>query len=51
VGNVNTIKTRIIDPTIQEVMKASTARYTAEELITKRQAVSDDTIAELQDRL
>ena len=33
-------KERIIDPAIQEVMKAVTAQYTAEELITKRPAVS-----------
>ncbi|MFT7197127.1 MAG: regulator of protease activity HflC (stomatin/prohibitin superfamily) [Marinoscillum sp.] len=33
-------KDRIIDPAIQEVMKAVSARYTAEELITKRPAVS-----------
>jgi regulator of protease activity HflC (stomatin/prohibitin superfamily) len=40
-------KERIIDPAIQEVMKAVTARYTAEELITKRPAVS----AEMKDAL
>lgn len=40
-------KARIIDPAIQEVMKAVTARYTAEELITKRPAVS----AEMKDAL
>jgi len=40
-------KERIIDPAIQEVMKAVTARYTAEELITKRPAVS----SEMQDAL
>ena len=34
-------KDRIIDPAIQEVMKAVSARYTAEELITKRAAVSE----------
>jgi regulator of protease activity HflC (stomatin/prohibitin superfamily) len=33
-------KDRIIDPALQEVMKAVTAKYTAEELITKRPAVS-----------
>lgn len=32
-------KDRVIDPAIQETVKAITARYTAEELITKRQAV------------
>lgn len=40
-------KERIIDPAIQEVMKAVSARYTAEELITKRPAVS----TEMQDAL
>jgi regulator of protease activity HflC (stomatin/prohibitin superfamily) len=40
-------KTRIIDPAIQEVMKAVSALYTAEELITKRPAVS----AEMQEAL
>src|SRR3990170_3999379 len=34
-------KERIIDPAIQEVMKAVSARYSAEELITKRAAVSE----------
>jgi len=33
---------RIIHPAIQEAIKASTAKYTAEELITKREAVKDD---------
>lgn len=40
-------KERIIDPAIQEVMKAVSALYTAEELITKRPAVS----AEMQESL
>jgi regulator of protease activity HflC (stomatin/prohibitin superfamily) len=35
-------KDRIIDPAIQEVMKAVSAKYTAEELITKRPAVSSE---------
>ena len=34
-------KERIIDPAILEVVKAVTAKYSAEELITKRPAVSD----------
>lgn len=33
---------RIIGPAVQEVLKASTARYTAEELITRREAVKKD---------
>jgi regulator of protease activity HflC (stomatin/prohibitin superfamily) len=44
-------KTRIIDPAIQEVMKAVSARYSAEELITKRAAVSEAMRANLAERL
>ncbi|WP_296705528.1 prohibitin family protein [Algoriphagus sp.] len=44
-------KERIIDPAIQEVMKAVTARYTAEELITKRPAVSTEMKDALTSRL
>ncbi len=42
---------RIIDPAIQETVKAITARYTAEELITKRQLVRDEMKDELRTRL
>ena len=44
-------KERIIDPAIQEVMKAVSARYTAEELITKRPAVSAEMQQSLTKRL
>jgi regulator of protease activity HflC (stomatin/prohibitin superfamily) len=44
-------KERIIDPAIQEVMKAVSARYTAEELITKRPAVSAEMQESLTNRL
>jgi regulator of protease activity HflC (stomatin/prohibitin superfamily) len=44
-------KERIIDPAILEVVKAVTARYTAEELITKRPAVSEAMRLALMDRL
>ena len=44
-------KERIIDPAIQEVMKAVSARYTAEELITKRPAVSTEMREALNIRL
>jgi prohibitin 2 len=44
-------KNRIIDPAIQEVMKAVSARYTAEELITKRAAVSEAMRENLAGRL
>lgn len=44
-------KIRIIDPAIQEAIKAVTARYTAEELITKRPQVKDDAKVALTERL
>ena len=44
-------KTRIIDPAIQEALKAVTAKYTAEELITKRSQVKDDAKKLLAERL
>lgn len=42
---------RIIAPVLQEAVKAVTAKYTAEELITKRGAVSSDIKALLADKL
>ena len=42
---------RIIDPAVQEIVKGVTAKFTAEELITKRQFVKDDISAALQTRL
>jgi len=44
-------KERIIDPAVQEVVKAVSARYTAENLITKRSAVSDAMKSTLTERL
>ncbi|MCG6551941.1 MAG: prohibitin family protein [Candidatus Magnetominusculus sp. LBB02] len=44
-------KERIIDPAVQEIVKAATARYTAEELITKRPIVSDEMRSGLSERL
>ena len=44
-------KERIIDPAILEVIKAVTAKYSAEELITKRPAVSEAMRVALADRL
>lgn len=41
----------IIDPAIQESVKAATANYTAEELITKRQSVKDEIRTSLTVRL
>jgi regulator of protease activity HflC (stomatin/prohibitin superfamily) len=42
---------RIIDPSVQEVVKGVTARFTAEELITKRQIVKDEIKSSLHARL
>jgi prohibitin 2 len=44
-------KERIIDPAVQEMVKAVSARYTAEELITKRPAVSEAMKETLTERL
>lgn len=41
----------IIDPAIQEAIKASTAKFTAEELITKRPLVRDEMKIALQEKL
>jgi regulator of protease activity HflC (stomatin/prohibitin superfamily) len=42
---------RVISPAIQESVKSVTARFTAEELITKRGEVSDQILNELRSRL
>ena len=44
-------KERIIDPAIQEAVKAVTAKYTAEELVTKRSEVRDLIKTTLRERL
>ena len=44
-------KQRLIDPTLQEAVKAITAKFTAEELITRREAVRDDIKALLKEKL
>jgi len=44
-------KDRVIDPAILEVVKAVSARYTAEELITKRPLVSEEMRQALTERL
>ncbi|HEX8784753.1 MAG TPA: prohibitin family protein [Telluria sp.] len=43
--------TRIIIPSVQEAVKAVTARFTAEELIAKRTDVRDEIVAQLRARL
>ncbi len=42
IGNMDSIENKVVDPSIQEVVKAVTSKYTAEELITKRSDVSND---------
>ena len=50
--NIGTLyKERIIDPAIQEAFKATTARFTASELITKREAVKQEALKHLKERL
>jgi regulator of protease activity HflC (stomatin/prohibitin superfamily) len=44
-------KTKIIDPSIQESMKAATAKFTAEQLITKREEVKEVAKTNLTARL
>lgn len=44
-------KERIIDPAIQEAFKATTAKFTATELITKREKVKQDALKHLKGRL
>lgn len=44
-------KARVIDPAVQEVVKAATAQYTAEELLTKRALVTEEVQTLLSSRL
>ncbi len=51
VGNPRAVIDRIIDPAIEEVLKAVLARYTAEEIIAKREQVKGEVDTVLSDRL
>jgi regulator of protease activity HflC (stomatin/prohibitin superfamily) len=44
-------KTRLVDPSLQESVKASTAKFTAEELITKREEVREEVKNHLNSKL
>jgi regulator of protease activity HflC (stomatin/prohibitin superfamily) len=44
-------KIRVIDPAMQEAFKATTAKFTAAELIGKREAVKQEALVELKARL
>lgn len=51
VGNLHAVEARILLPAVQESVKAATALYTAEELVSKRQEVRDQIRKLLRDRL
>lgn len=51
IGRQQDLQVNIIDPAIQESIKAATAEFTAEELITKRPAVRDQMKLNLQNKL
>ena len=44
-------KEKVVDPAVQEAFKATTAQFTAEELITKRESVKEIVLKELKSRL
>jgi regulator of protease activity HflC (stomatin/prohibitin superfamily) len=44
-------KSRLIDPALQESVKAATSKYTAEELITKREVVRDEIKTTLSEKM
>lgn len=51
IGRQDVIKPKVIDPAVQEVVKAATAKYKADELITKRAEVTDTIKVALAERL
>ncbi|WP_052184895.1 prohibitin family protein [Methylotenera sp. N17] len=51
VGDLSSVGDRIIVPAVQEAFKATTAKYTAEELISKRPEVRDQISQFMKDRL
>lgn len=51
IGTQEVIKTKVIDPAVQEVVKAATAKYKADELLTKRAEVTDTIQVALVQRL
>ena len=51
VGDLAAVENRLILPAVQEAVKASTAKYTAEELVTKRPEVRDAIRLALVERL
>lgn len=51
IGNLAAVGTTIIDPVLQEAVKTATARYNAEELITKRREVKEAITDYVRERL
>lgn len=51
IGDDENVKERILDPAVQETVKAVTAKYTAEELLTKRGEVSIQIDTDLKNAL
>lgn len=51
IGTENTYKEVLVGPAVEESVKAATARYTAEEMISKREEVKASIVEELRDRL
>lgn len=51
IGGLAEVGERIIVPAVQEAVKAATAQYTAEDLISKRQEVRDRISAHLKERM
>jgi len=51
IGDLDLVGDRIILPAVQEAVKATTAKYTAEELISKRPEVRDQISQFMKDRL
>lgn len=47
----NDPETRIVQPSVQEAVKAVTAKFTAEELISKREIVRNEIITDLTERM
>lgn len=51
IGDLNQVIDRLIDPAIEEILKAVMAKYTAEEIITKREEVKTQVDVLLAERL
>jgi len=50
-GTLSSLKDKVISPSIQEAVKSTTSKYTAEELVTKRQIVSTEITDVLKEKL